>query len=278
MPQNRYYEILSSGSQPFLLFNVRSLVRPPFIYFDIESIRNFLKLVKCFFIFAFLRRGNKKNMTIEDLLKEWNGGILRGAKKALADKLGVPDTSISHWIAGRANPSEIHIKAMTKIFKKSEQDLKDIFMHSDPKSGVEKYLPIETEFIPVLGISSATDEKFIVEERESFLPYRKTGENQFAIKVVGNCMVDPDDPRHSIYEGDYIIVDPDKEAMAGDVVLARIDEEYSTIKRFFIHGQKIYLVPDNPAYKKLIFDITRIHIVGKVIDVYKPMKRKPERK
>lgn len=199
-------------------------------------------------------------------------------QQKLADKIGTSNPVVNVWVTGKRNPTTSSLKKIAEATGKPYSFFVEDEIKSDPKTGVEKYLPIETEFIPVLGISSATDEKFIVEERESFLPYRKTGENQFAIKVVGNCMVDPDDPRHSIYEGDYIIVDPDKEAINGDVVLARIDEEYSTIKRFFIHGQKIYLVPDNPEYKKLIFDITRIHIVGKVIDVYKPMKRKPERK
>ncbi len=214
----------------------------------------------------------------EGLLKSINEGVLRGAQTKLAGLLGITPTTVSDWFKGKDKPSESYIKKMSKIFKKSEQELKEIFsIYSQKNLSNMVEARIELDYIPVRGISSAKNEKFILEETESFLPYRKTGENQFAIKITGNCMVDPEDPSHSIYDGDFIIVDPDIDPLQGDVVLARIDDEYSTVKRFYIHGENIHLVPDNPQYKKLIYELSRVHIVGKVIDVYKPMKRKKER-
>ena len=43
-------------------------------------------------------------------------------------------------------------------------------------------------------------------------------------------MVDPDDPRNSIYDGDYLIVDPDAEARNGDVIVARLDGEVDSVE------------------------------------------------
>ena len=212
-------------------------------------------------------------MNIEEVLKKWNGGFLRGAKKALADALGVPDTSVSHWIAGRAEPSEKHIKKMSKLFSLSEEEIKKAFRNSS--SSLEQ--KEEVMFIPVLGISSATEEKFILEELESYLPIKKSAKKQFAVRVEGNCMVDPQDPQNSIYNGNYVIVDPDAIAISGDVVLARIGGEYSTIKRFFPHEKEVRLIPDNPKCKTLIYSIKEIEIVGKVVNVYRPIKRKKER-
>ena len=212
-------------------------------------------------------------MTIEEVLKNWNGGFLRGAKKALADALGVPDASVSHWIAGRASPSEKHIKKMAKLFRFSEEEIKKLFQNSS--SSLEQ--KEEVVFIPVLGISSATEEKFILEELESYLPIKKSAKKQFAVRVEGNCMVDPQDPQNSIYSGNYVIIDPDAEIISGDVVLARIDDEYSTIKRFFPHDKEIRLIPDNPKCKTLIYAINQVKIVGKVVNVYRPIKRKKER-
>jgi len=133
------------------------------------------------------------------------------------------------------------------------------------------------DYIPVKGLSSATEEKFIIEENETFLPYKKTGENQFAIKIVGNCMVAADDPRNSIYDGDYVIVDPGVEYADGDVVVARINKDYSTVKRLYRHPGEVRLIPDNPACKPLIYK-SDVEIIGKVIDVYRPVRAKKERK
>ena len=217
--------------------------------------------------------GEKIKMSIEKLLKEWNGGVLRGAKKALADKLGVPDTSVSHWIAKRAKPSEKHIKKVVRLFGVSEEEVQDSFEKSD--ASVES--SSEVMFIPVLGISSATDEKFILEELESYLPINKSSKKQFAVRVEGNCMVDPEDPQNSIYHGNYIIVDPESDSTDGDVVLARIDGEYSTIKRYFPKGDIVKLIPDNPKYDPIIEEIGKVEIIGKVVNVYRPIKKKKER-
>lgn len=87
-------------------------------------------------------------------------------------------------------------------------------------------------------------------------------------------MVDPEDPENSIYHGNYIIVDPDTVATDGDVVLARIDDEYSTIKRFFLKGKLVKLIPDNPACNTIIKPAKSVEIIGKVVNVYRPIKKK----
>lgn len=212
---------------------------------------------------------------LEKLLQNWNNGVLRGARRRLAEHLKINEATVSMWLSGRTKPSEENIKKMSKIFKVSETEIQKAFGDKNISNMVEGR--IELEYIPVRGLSSATEEKFILEETETFLPFRKTGPNQFAIKIVGNCMVDPDDPRNSIYDGDYVIVDPDAEARNGDVIVARLDGEYSTVKRMYKHGAEVHLVPDNPKCEPII-RTGATFIVGKVIDVYRPVRAKKERK
>lgn len=91
-------------------------------------------------------------------------------------------------------------------------------------------------------------------------------------------MVDPEDPQNSIYHGNYVIVDPNVTPENEDVVLARISAEYSTIKRMFIKDEKtIELVPDNPKCKTLVRKIEDVEIIGKVVNVYKPVRKKKRR-
>lgn len=211
-------------------------------------------------------------MSFENLLKKWNNGIERGAQARLVAETGLSKALISNYISGRQRPSEIAIKKIAKVLGVSVEELENIFTNLP----LEKYT--EVMFIPVLGTSSATEEKFILEELESYLPIKKSSKRQFAIRVEGNCMVDPEDPQNSIYHGNYIIVDPDAEASTGDVVLARIDDEYSTIKRFFPKGKEVKLIPDNPAYATILKSVKDVEIIGKVVNVYRPIKKKQERK
>lgn len=211
-------------------------------------------------------------MSFGNLLKKWNNGIERGAQARLVAETGLSKALVSNYISGRQKPSEAAIKKIAKVLQVSEEELENIFTN----------LPLEEQsevmFIPVLGTSSATEEKFILEELESYLPIKKSSKKQFAVRVEGNCMADPQDPQNSIYHGNYIIVDPDAVATDGDVVLARIDAEYSTIKRFFQKGKDVKLIPDNPACKTIVKAIQNVEIIGKVVNVYRPVKKKKERK
>ena len=213
----------------------------------------------------------------EELLKNWNNGILRGAQLHLAQELNISHVSVTRWFKGTQKPSEIYIKKMSKIFNKSEEEIREIFNTEKENQNNIIEGKIELTYIPVRGVSSATEEKFILEETETYLPFRKTGPNQFAIKITGNCMVDPDDPRNSIYDGDYVIVDPDAPVNNGDVIVARLDGEYSTVKRMYKHGDEVRLIPDNPDCEPIIRTAATF-LVGKVIDVYRPVRAKKERK
>lgn len=215
-------------------------------------------------------------MSFENLLKKWNNGIERGAQARLVAETGLSKSLISNYISGRQKPSEAAIKKIAKILEVSVKELENAFGFENKNEHNMVEGRIELEYIPVRGISSATEEKFILEETETYLPFRKTGPNQFAIKITGNCMVDPDDPRNSIYDGDYVIVDPDAEARNGDVIVARLDGEYSTVKRMYKHKDEVRLVPDNPDCDPII-RTGATFIVGKVIDVYRPVRAKKER-
>lgn len=64
---------------------------------------------------------------VENILKEWNGGILRGAKTKFEKKIGSPSGKLSDYLQGRQNPSEITIKNMAKTLQKSEEEIRRLF-------------------------------------------------------------------------------------------------------------------------------------------------------
>lgn len=69
-----------------------------------------------------------ENLTpAEELLKNWNGGILRNAKTKLAQKLQMHKDNVSKWLHGRQEPSERAIAEMSKLFHKSEEEIRRIF-------------------------------------------------------------------------------------------------------------------------------------------------------
>ena len=63
----------------------------------------------------------------EEVLEKWNGGF-RGAKIKLARELKVDDSTISAWLKGRSKPGKDKIIKMAKLFKKSEEEIKSMFV------------------------------------------------------------------------------------------------------------------------------------------------------
>ena len=63
----------------------------------------------------------------EEVLEKWNGGF-RGAKIKLARELKVDDSTVSAWLKGRSKPGKDKIIKMAKLFKKSEEEIKAMFV------------------------------------------------------------------------------------------------------------------------------------------------------
>jgi SOS-response transcriptional repressor LexA len=70
-----------------------------------------------------------------------------------------------------------------------------------------------------------------------------------------------------IHDGDIVIVDPRPTAETGATVVARIDGERVTLKRFYAENDCIRLQPANPDMDPLILHDGDIEILGVVSGV-----------
>ena len=73
----------------------------------------------------------------------------------------------------------------------------------------------------------------------------------YLLQVSGLSMRDD-----GILDGDWIVVHRTTQAKNGQIVIARIGNDV-TVKRFKMRGQKAELIPSNPDYQTMHFDLTR---------------------
>ena len=73
----------------------------------------------------------------------------------------------------------------------------------------------------------------------------------YLLQVSGLSMRDD-----GILDGDWIVVHRTTQAKNGQIVIARIGNDV-TVKRFKMRGQKAELIPANPDYQTMHFDLTR---------------------
>lgn len=116
----------------------------------------------------------------------------------------------------------------------------------------------EPNFVPLLGAVAAGKPIEAVTTNESIdIPRDMMGHNVFALRVRGESMIED-----GIMNGDYIIVEQAKTARNGDIVVALVDNDNVTLKRFYKEKDRIRLQPANSTMSPIF--LTHVAIQGKV--------------
>ena len=85
-------------------------------------------------------------------------------------------------------------------------------------------------------------------------------DQHFTLEVTGDSKVDA-----GIFDGDIVIIRKTEAANSGDIVVALIDQNEVTLKRFRSFKNSIALEPANKNYKIRLFGEDRVKIQGKLV-------------
>lgn len=117
--------------------------------------------------------------------------------------------------------------------------------------------------IPVMGrIAAGVPIDAIQHKTHSIAvpPEMVAGGEHYALEVKGDSMIDA-----GIFDGDTVIIRNASTANPGEIVVALVDEEEATLKRFRRKGASIALEAANPAYETRIFGPDRVKVQGKLV-------------
>lgn len=84
--------------------------------------------------------------------------------------------------------------------------------------------------------------------------------DHFALEVQGDSMINA-----GILNGDTVIIKKTSSVELGDIVVALVDDEEATLKKFRQENGKISLEAANPAYETRVFTTDRVKVQGKLI-------------
>jgi repressor LexA len=98
----------------------------------------------------------------------------------------------------------------------------------------------------------------------NFPPELLTTGEHFALEVRGDSMIDA-----GILDGDIALLKRSDAADTGDIVVALIDDEEATLKRFRRRGASIALEPANTAHEVRILPPNRVRIQGKLVGLFR---------
>ena len=117
--------------------------------------------------------------------------------------------------------------------------------------------------VPVMGrIAAGVPIEAIQHQTHSISvpPEMLSSGEHYALEVKGDSMIEA-----GILDGDTVVIRSADTASPGDIVVALIDDNEATLKRFRRKGDSIALEAANPAYETRIFGPDRVRIQGRLV-------------
>ena len=124
-----------------------------------------------------------------------------------------------------------------------------------------------TVAVPVMGRIAAGTPIEAIQNKNSVInmpPDLLTTGEHFALEVRGDSMIEA-----GILDGDLALIKRTEAADTGDIVVALIDDEEATLKRFRRRGASIALEPANTSYEVRILPPNRVRIQGKMVGLFR---------
>jgi repressor LexA len=95
--------------------------------------------------------------------------------------------------------------------------------------------------------------------------FDRHGKHMFVLRVRGDSMID-----EGIREGDYIVCEAQQTAIRGQMVVAVIDGEKATVKKYYPERGRIRLQPANDLHEPIYVSDDRLEIQGVVVGLWRP--------
>jgi repressor LexA len=112
--------------------------------------------------------------------------------------------------------------------------------------------------VPLMGAIQAGKPIEAIRTAETLeIPRDMMAKNVFALKVRGESMMDA-----GILDGDYVVVEPCTNPKNGDIVVALIQKDNVTLKRFYREKDHIRLQPANKKFQPI--RVKKVTIQGRV--------------
>lgn len=112
---------------------------------------------------------------------------------------------------------------------------------------------LEAISLPVVGKIAAGRPIEAIEDKDQTILVSpnmvSSNKRNFVLKVVGDSMIE-----EGIHSGDYVVCEQTSTAEQGEIVVALIDNEFATLKKFYKENGKIKLVPANSKMAPIYID------------------------
>ncbi len=192
--------------------------------------------------------------------------VLKYIKKYIAKHGFPPATREIGEALGLTSPATVHTHIKKLVQKGYLRTTKSKFRTIEVVGNNEYNMPDNLVRVPMLGKVTAGSPIEAIEKPDEFfdLPVSLVPKEEkvFVLEVSGESMINK-----GIYDGDVVIVQEQKNARNGDIVVAMNDNNEVTLKTFYKEKDHIRLQPENDTMAPII--LPNCTILGKAIGLYR---------
>ncbi len=157
-----------------------------------------------------------------------------------------------------------HLRNLEKrgLITRDSSKQRAVFINTDqlPARETKQYA------VPLIGRVAAGIPMLASENIEDAFPlpdvlmHGKEPEEVYMLRVDGESMRDA-----GIRDGDILVVNHNCSCTNGDIVVARVQGESATVKRFFREKDRVRLQPENELFEPIYVPFDEVELSGKVI-------------
>ena len=192
--------------------------------------------------------------------------VLKYIKKYVAKHGFPPATREIGAALGLTSPATVHTHIKKLVQKGYLRTTKSKFRTIEVVGNNEYNMPDNLVRVPMLGKVTAGSPIEAIEKPDEFFDLLVSlvpkEEKVFVLEVSGESMINK-----GIYDGDVVIVQEQKNARNGDIVVAMNDNDEVTLKTFYKEKDHIRLQPENDTMAPII--LPNCTILGKAIGLYR---------
>ncbi len=207
--------------------------------------------------------------------------------REIGSAVGISSTSVVKYNLSKLEKEELILrqKEVSRGLSLNWPKLAELGLAED-LDGAETYLEGQPEYtngmnnmplrVPILGpIAAGLPIQVEPQAQESADDWIEMNSDLFrrpnelyALRVQGDSMIDA-----QVLDGDVVILRHQHKAENGEMIAAWIeDENETTLKRFYLKGNKVELRPCNPAYPVMEYPAEQVRVTGKVVSVIRMLE------
>lgn len=177
----------------------------------------------------------KERQVLEFLVQFQNKHTYAPTLREIADATGHKSVSTIHVILRNLIDKGYvqKVDGNARVLKIKDENVISAFMGVEPS--VE--LPLMGYIAAGRPLEPHTDPNATFQISASMLSGSKTS---YVLQVKGESMIED-----GIFDGDYVVIEKVDSAVHGEIVVALVDDNLATLKRFHKEGERVVLMPAN---------------------------------